>query len=203
MTKKKNTRGTWYLILAGIVAAALVAGLISLQPHGSPLNWFVRGLALLGYMTVFLTIVSSAYMRQIYRILGRPFVKAHHILSVTGLILLTLHPIGVTIQNARLSVFLPRFNSLRAFLQWGGAPAWYLIGLAALAAVLRKPIGKGWRPIHILNYVAFALASVHAFLLGSELQWLGMRILLIVLVAIVIITFVQKRLQRRKRRKAS
>jgi sulfoxide reductase heme-binding subunit YedZ len=203
MTHEKNTRGTWYLVLIGIVAVALVAGLISLQPYGSPLNWFTRGMALLGYLTVFLTIVSSAYMQQVYRILGRPFLKAHHILSVTGLILLTLHPIGVAIQNASPTVFVPRFDSLSAFLQWGGAPAWYLIGLAALAAVLRKTIGKSWRLIHALNYIAFALASVHAFLLGSELQWLGMRILLIVLISVATITFIQKRLQRPRRRNAS
>jgi sulfoxide reductase heme-binding subunit YedZ len=197
LTSKNNARGTWYLILIGIVAVALIAGLISLQPHGSPLNWFIRGLALLGYLTVFLTIVSSAYMRQVYRILGRPFVKAHHILSVTGLILLTLHPIGVAIQNATPAVFVPRFDSLSAFLQWGGAPAWYLIGLAALAAVLHETIGKNWRLIHALNYVAFAVATAHAFLLGSELQWLGMRVLLIVLISLATITFIQKRLQRR------
>lgn len=199
MTRKTSTRGTWYLILIGTVAAALVAGLISMQPLGSPLNWFIRGMALLGYLAVFLTLVSSAYMRQVYRLFGRPFLKVHHILSIAGLILLTMHPIGVAVQNASLTVWLPRFRSLNSFLQWGGAPAWYLIGLGALAAVLRKVIGKNWRLIHILNYVAFLLASIHALQIGSDFQRLGTRAVVVILILIATITFIQKRLQRRRR----
>lgn len=198
MSKQRPVpRGTWYLILTGGIAIGLVIGLIALQPFGSPLNWFIRGMALLGYLTVFLAILSSAYMKQIYRILGRPFVKAHHILSVTGLILLTLHPIAVTVQNASPTVFLPRFGSWGDFLRWGGAPAWYLIGAASLATVLRKTIGKRWRLIHILNYIAFALATIHATQIGSDFQRLGTKVLAVILVSIVVITFVQKRLQRK------
>ncbi|MFN2270119.1 MAG: ferric reductase [Anaerolineae bacterium] len=195
--KRQVTRGTWYLILTGGIAVGLVIGLIALQPFGSPLNWFIRGMASLGYLTVFLTIVSSAYMKQIYRILGRPFVKAHHILSVAGLILITLHPIGVTVQSASPAVLLPRFESWGDFLRWGGAPAWYLIGAASLAAVLRNVIGKRWRLIHILNYIAFALATIHATQIGSDFQRLGTKILAIILASIVVVTFIQKRLQRK------
>jgi sulfoxide reductase heme-binding subunit YedZ len=185
--------------LIGIVAVTLVAGLIFMQPFGSPLNRFIRGAALLGYLSVFLALISSAYMRQVYRFFGRPFLKVHHVLSVAGLILLTVHPIGVAIQNASLTIWLPRFRSLNGFLQWGGAPAWYLIGLGVLAAVLRKIIGKNWHLIHILNYVAFILASIHALQIGSDFQWPGMRVVVISLILITTVTFIQKRLQRHRR----
>ena len=79
---------TWYLILVGVVALILVSGLISLRPHGTPLHWLIRGAALMGYLAVFLSVLSSAYMRQLIRLFGRPFIKVHHILSVTGLVAL-------------------------------------------------------------------------------------------------------------------
>lgn len=69
MTHETSARGTWYLVLIDSIAAVSVAGLISLQPHGSPLNRFIRGVTLLGYLAVFLTLFSSAHMRQAYRIL--------------------------------------------------------------------------------------------------------------------------------------
>lgn len=134
MARKTSPRGSWYLILIGFITTVLVAGLISMQPPGSPLNWFIRGTALLGYLAVFLTLVSSAYMRQVYRLFGRPFLKVHHILSIAGLILLT-----------------------------------------------------------------FTLASVHALQIGTDLQRLGTRVLVAILMLIATITFIQKRLQHRRR----
>ncbi|MBM4467708.1 MAG: ferric reductase, partial [Chloroflexi bacterium] len=155
-----KSRRTWYLVLAGILGLILVSGLISLQPYGSPLNWFIRGSGLMGYLALFLSVLSSAYMRQTSRLFGRPFVKVHHILTVTGLVLVTLHPLGVAINAGSLRVFLPRFDSWVVFLKLGGRPAWYLIAAASLAAVLRKTIGRNWRGIHALNYVAFLLVTI-------------------------------------------
>lgn len=172
---------------------------MSLRPSGSPLNWFIRGTALLGYLAVFLSIISSAYMKQIYRIFGRSFIKVHHILSVAGLILVTLHPLGEALRSTSFRVFLPRFDSWRVFLQLGGRPAWYLIVAASLAAVLRKTIGKNWRVVHFLNYVAFSLGTAHAIMIGTELQHAVSRAVAVILAAVVVATFIQKRLQRRRK----
>jgi sulfoxide reductase heme-binding subunit YedZ len=75
-----KSRKTWYLILVGTVTLILVSVLISLRPYGTPLNRLIRGAALMGYLAVFLSVVSSAYMRQMTRLFGRPFVKVHHII---------------------------------------------------------------------------------------------------------------------------
>ena len=91
---RKRTRRIWYLVLLGFVALTLVSGLIALQPYGTPLDRLVRGTAALGYLAIFLAIISSAYMRQLVRFFGRPFIQLHHILSVTGLVMVTLHPLG-------------------------------------------------------------------------------------------------------------
>ncbi len=164
--RKSNLRGIYYLILIGVAAAILTAGLISLQPGGSALNWLIRGVALLGYLAIYLSILSSAYARQLVRLFGRPFIQVHHILSIAGLALIALHPLGVALDWSSPGILFPRLDSLRVFLQWGGPPALYLIVVASLAAALRRPIGKGWRAIHILSYLAFLLATVHATLLG-------------------------------------
>lgn len=196
---RRRTRNTGYLVLLGFVGLALVSGAMSLQPHGSPLDWVIRGTALLGYLAVFLAIISSAYMRQLVRFFGRPFIQVHHILSVTGLALVTLHPLGVAWSSASLRVLLPRFDSWLVFLQLGGRPAWYLIAAASLAAALRKTVGPNWRAIHFLNYVAFLLGTAHAILIGTDFRHVVAKAVPAVLALAVIAVLIQKRLQRRRR----
>jgi sulfoxide reductase heme-binding subunit YedZ len=193
MARMSKSGKTWYLILIGIVALILVSGLISLRPYETPLNWLIRGAALMGYLAIFLSVLSSAYMRQIYRIFGRPFVKVHHVLSVTGLVLVTLHPLGAAIDAGSLKVFLPKFDSWGIFLELGGRPAWYLIAAASLAAVLRKTIGRTWRTIHFLNYLAFLLVTVHAIMIGTDLQHTIVKAVSVALALVVVVIFIQKR----------
>jgi len=196
---RRRPRKTEYFALAGLVALVLVSGLISLQPYGSPINWITRGAALLGYLAIFLAIVSSTYLRQLVRFFGRPFVQVHHILSVTGLILITLHPLSVAWSSMSLGVLLPRFDSWRVFLQLGGRPAWYLIAAAALAAALRRVIGQRWRAIHLLNYAAFLLGTVHAILIGTDFQQPVIKAVAIIMAIVVVATLIQKQLQRGRR----
>jgi DMSO/TMAO reductase YedYZ heme-binding membrane subunit len=147
----------------------------------------------MGYLAIFLSIVSSAYVRQVYRVFGRPFIKIHHILSVTGLTLVTLHPLGAAIDAASPSVFLPRFDSWVVFLGLGGRPAWYLIAAASLAAVLRRAIGRNWRAIHFLNYAAFWLGTVHAIMIGTDFQHTIVKAVSVALALVVVVIFIQRR----------
>jgi len=204
--KPKNTR---YLILIGLVSLVVVIGLVSLDPlqeYESWLAWLVRGAALLGYWAVFLSILSSAYLRELIRFFGRSFVKVHHVASVTGLALIAVHPVAVAINTSSLVVFLPRFDSLRVFLALGGRLAWYLIGIASLAALLRANLKRYWRAIHYLNYIAFFLASVHATLLGTTFSGQGVRAIIAKAVVaalslVVVYVFVRKQMGKRSRRR--
>lgn len=197
----KRRRGLLYLILAGVVSLAVVAVLIALQPVGGPLDWGIRAAAMLGYWAVFLSVVSSAYMRQLFQLLGRPFIRVHHILSVTGLILITLHPLGVAVRSSSLAVFLPDLSSLNAFLRLGGRPAWYLVGIAALAALLRTRIKNNWRAIHYLNYIAFLLATVHAVMIGTDFVSPVMKAVGSALGLATVGVFAQKRIRRSRLRR--
>jgi DMSO/TMAO reductase YedYZ heme-binding membrane subunit len=203
MTRKAKARGPLCLVVVAVVAVLLTAALVSLRPYGSPLNWLTRGAALLGYLAIFLGIISSAYVRWLVTVFGRPFVHVHHMPSIAGLILLTLHPLGAVLDWGSASVLLPNFESLSTFLRWGGPPALYLIAIASLAAALRKLVDKQWRTVHTLSYIAFLLGTFHATMLGTdfagaEAQSIIAKIVAILMAIAVAATFAQKRLPRRK-----
>jgi DMSO/TMAO reductase YedYZ heme-binding membrane subunit len=182
--------------LTGVVSLVVVGILIALQPIGGPLDWAIRAAALLGYLAIFLAVISSAYMRELFKLLGRPFIRVHHIVSVTGLILVTLHPLGTALRSSSLTVFLPDVSSLNAFLALGGRPAWYLIGIAALAARWRTRVKRSWRTIHYLNYIAFLLATVHAVMIGTDFISPVMKAVVIAMALAVVGVFVRKRVRR-------
>ncbi len=76
------------------------------------------------------------------------------------------------------------------------------MGIAALAAWLRKPIGKNWRTIHTLNYLAFWLVTAHAILIGANFRPLPTRVIAVVLALITVAVLVRKRMPPRKRAQA-
>jgi sulfoxide reductase heme-binding subunit YedZ len=189
----KKTGRLGYLGIIMLVVAIVVVSLQFLQPNATPINWVIRIAALMGYFCVFGAIVTSACLRQVVRWFGRPFIKVHHILSIVGLTLATIHPLAVAWQALSLSVFIPAVDSWYRFLALGGRPAWYLLVAGALAAVLRGVIGKNWRLLHTLNYLAFWLATVHGILIGASVQNWAMRVVFGVMALVVLGIWVQKR----------
>ena len=153
-----------YLIPVAVISLALAAGLVALEPPDTLQDALLRGSAWLGYLTVFYAIVSSAYMRQMSSFFGRSFIRVHHIVSITGLIMITLHPLIVALRRGTLAVFIPVTTSWQGFLAEGGRAAWYLFVIASLVALFRRPLGRGWRAVHLLTYPAFGLASTHIVL---------------------------------------
>ena len=198
----KRAKNTHYLVWGGILLLALVIAIVATQPRPHPIYWLIRGAALLGYLTLFLSIVSSAYMVPLVRFFGRSFVKVHHVASITGLVAMMVHPLSLAWNSRTLSVFVPNFSSFRVFLTLAGRVVWPLAGIAALAAWLRKPIGKNWRVIHYLNYLAFWLVTAHAILIGSNFQALVMRVLALVLALVTVAVLVKKRMPPPKQARA-
>jgi len=186
----------------GVVALVLIGGAIAVRQLVTGqlvLNsWVVRTCALLGYLCVFVAAVSAIYMRELFGFFGRPFVKVHHAVTVTGLILLGLHGL-MGVVNFGLNVLIPKLSSVRLFFTWGGPIALYLIGAASLTALWRtSSLREQWRYLHWLNYLAFFLATTHAVLLGSEFRAVAMKAIPIVLALALVAAFVLKRRQRAK-----
>jgi DMSO/TMAO reductase YedYZ heme-binding membrane subunit len=125
------------------------------------------------------------------------------LLSLTGLTLVTLHPLGVAVRSADPRVFLPDLSSAYLFFSLGGRPAWYLIGAAVLAAVFRTRIKESWRVVHYMNYIAFFLATAHAIMIGTDFVSPVMKAVAAVMALATVGVFAQKRVQRSrlKRRK--
>ncbi len=185
---------TGVLLGAVILVVAAVLLLQLLYPNAAPINWVIRTTALIGYFCVFGAILTSAYLRQVVRWFGRPFIKIHHILSLSGLVLVTIHPLAVAWQARSLRVFVPAVDSWYRFFALGGRPSWYLLGIATLAAVLRRTIGRNWRWLHTLNYLAFWLATAHGILIGSSVQNWPMRAVFGAMALIVLGVLLQKRM---------
>lgn len=193
-----KAKNTWYLGLPALIGVIVVAILFIVQPPYG-LDAVVRAAGLLGYLALFLAIVSSAYSRELVRFFGRPFVKVHHITSVAGLALLILHPLAATAVYASATVLLPRVSSVTDFLTWAGPPGLYLFLIASAAALLRRTI-KGWRALHYLTYLGFLLGTIHAVLLGTDGQRLTVRLVVIAMAMVVVLVFARKRLETQKRR---
>lgn len=194
----KSTRGKLIMVALGAMVLLLSILAIVLRPEGDPVHWLVRGAGMVGYVAIFVAILSSAYMRELYRLLGRPFLWGHHVVSISGLILIALHPLALAIETASAAVFVPKFDSWLVFLQLGGRPALYLIAAASLGALLRKSWRKGWRTIHMLNYVAFLLGTVHAVLIGTDLSQPFLRLVPIAMALVAVGVFLRKRLGQRR-----
>jgi predicted ferric reductase len=198
MTKSRQSKNTWVLILCGAVALLLTVGIVALDTLYTPLDGVIRVGALLGYLGVFLAALSSNYMRELTRYFGRSFITVHHIVSVTALVALTVHAVSVAWQMGSASAFLPSFASLRLFFALGGRPAFWLLAITSLAALFRTAIGKNWKVIHWLNYVAFALGTIHAQMIGSSFVHLGVRIVAWVMLAVLLFVFVWKRTRKQR-----
>jgi sulfoxide reductase heme-binding subunit YedZ len=201
MTKKGKQGRVWILAAVGVLVLALVLVLEAAQGANEPIYWVIRTAALMGYFCVFGSILSSAYMKQLVRFFGRSFVQVHHVVAISGLALIVIHPLAVAWNASSLQVFVPATNSWFSFFALGGRPAWYLIGVAAVIAFFRKRIGRNWKLLHMLNYLAFWLATVHGILIGSNVQGIAMRVLFVLLALIVLGVLVQKRLAVRRRKK--
>lgn len=184
---------TWPLIVLGVASVALITILLLSQPT-TPLYFFLHAAALLGYLMIFFASVSSIYLRELVRWLGRPFIQTHHFISIAGLVMITLHPILVAIAFRNPAVFVPDFRSAMAFLQAGGRLGLYLLFVAALAALIRKAIGPHWRYVHWLTYLTFWLGTIHAILIGPNVQSWPVRVLFVALALVLVYVLVRRRL---------
>jgi DMSO/TMAO reductase YedYZ heme-binding membrane subunit len=193
---KRTPQNTWVLIASGLGALVLTVGVVALDEIFAPIHGIIRGAAVLGYLGIFLTIISSNYMRELTKYFGRSFITVHHIIAVAGLVTIAAHVITVAMSWKALSVFVPSQNTPQALAFW-------LVVLASLAGVFRKTIGKRWKTIHWLNYAAFLIGTWHALRMGTNFQHIGMHIVVSVMTLLVILLFVWKRTRKWRARRSA
>jgi len=174
--------------------------LLLFTPILNPFDFFIRFAALIGYASMFLATIMTPFMVELYKIFGKPFIKQHHLYSILGLILITIHPIAFAISVLDISVFIPVFYPWIEFWNLAGRPALILIYISVIAAILRKKI-KQWKWIHVLNYIALFFGYVHGVLIGTDFQNLGIFIIFTVMIILSFATFALKRYQNFKRKR--
>lgn len=186
----------FYLIYGVILILIVIISLIVLQNPGDPIVMVRRFAGTFGYLTIFLAIVSSEYIVKMRKISGLPFIKAHHNLARTGILLILIHPLTFILQGRSIQIFSPISFPVNPFIGFAGRPALYLFLLAAGIALYRRKY-RNWLTIHYLNYLAFLLVTVHALMLGDDFELNIMRMLAIVMAVTVAGIFIHKRLARR------
>jgi len=157
-------------------------------------QFFRRITGLAGIASLFIAILLSLLVRQSKQIFGVTYLKVHHFFSITGLLFISLHPIIMAIDFGTSRIFIPNFSSWNAFLVNAGRPALYLIYIATIAAIMRRNIGKYWRYIHWLLYIAFILGAIHGILSGSDLRNPALYVLYLAMIITVMIVFLYKRI---------
>ncbi|MFX0148183.1 MAG: ferric reductase [Candidatus Hodarchaeota archaeon] len=184
------------------LALFIVVFILFLQtPISDVFYFFIRLGALFGFTAMFIATTMSPFMVQLYKIFGKPFIKQHHIYSIFGLIMITLHPVVFAISEMNIGVFIPVFFPWIRFLELAGRLALILIYIATLAAILRKKVQKYWRFFHVLNYIALLLAYIHGVLIGTDFRNLGILIIFTIMIIISFGSFGLKRYQSYKRKK--
>lgn len=163
------TKRGWFFVAAIVLLFVLVTSLVLLMPWTNPIDTLVRLFALYGYIELSLATMVTPFLKEVTLLLGRPFIKIHHFFSLSGTVLVTLHPVTYAIQKLNITFFLPHFDSLQIFFFWGGDYAIILLFLVLISGSLRRKM-KYWKSFHVLSIVALLLGIVHGSLRNVDFQ---------------------------------
>ncbi|NHJ48398.1 MAG: hypothetical protein FK733_11495 [Asgard group archaeon] len=202
------------ILISGLVSINLAVVLLFFA-NGVTLtfNTFVRLFALLGLVAMFISAILTPFQRELYRIFNTKFQNIHHSTSIAGLVFVTAHPVLFAIEQMDVTVFLPDFSSAYRFFLLAGRPAIYLIYIAFAAFFLRKIWKKGWRWLHVLNYIALIFGVVHGIMIGTDFYRFGdivtdanragvvIDILFLAMITVTLMTFTIKRIDMLKRQR--
>jgi hypothetical protein len=187
-----------YLFL-GMIGLLLVisGGVVAENPSPSSLTSGIRFAGLSGFVLLAVSAIMTAFSQKVYKNFGTSFVKFHHLFALSGLILITLHPLFLAIRLTNAAIFLPRFASFSQFLVNAGRPALILIYIALAGILLRRFIPVYWRAVHALIWAALILGIIHGNLLGVDMENPVIFTLFNGLAVVAIGAFIAKRLQGR------
>jgi DMSO/TMAO reductase YedYZ heme-binding membrane subunit len=192
------------IVLAFALSVSVVAFYVSYQ---NPLRYSVRIFALLGFMSLSIAVILTAFLKEVTLYFKKPFLRIHHYFAALGLTLITLHPVAFAILRLNPAVFIPTVGSLEIFLINGGRQALIIIYIAFVAVLIRRQIPSYWRPIHALMYIALFFGIVHANFIGTDFENLYILVTFNALFAASIAAFIIKRYQtyrlKQKKKQAS
>ena len=159
----------------GVIIAILLLYVFSIilvllgPPAVNLFDLLERLFAIIGIITLFIASMMTPFQRQLYKIFDQSFTKIHHFFSISGLVIITLHPIIIAINSIDLTVFLPDFQN---FWATAGRPSLVIFYITFATALFRNKsvLPKYWKYIHWFNYLALTLGVIHANLIGTDVM---------------------------------
>jgi len=158
-----------YVILSVVLLLLLISvAAVAANPSLVPLTNGIRLAGLTGFVLVAVAATMTPFSRDIYQTCGKSFLVFHHAFAISGLVLITLHPVFLAIRVMNPAVFLPVFSPFSEFLILAGRPSLILIYVAMAGILLRRAIPAYWRAVHGLVWVALILGIIHGNLIGID-----------------------------------
>lgn len=188
----KRTGIALILLISVAVASIALQVLIFAEPE-DVMHVFVRLFALYGYLFLGIAVLTTPFLKETIQAFGKPFLKIHHAFSILGLVFVTLHPIFNAVDRLSLAVFVPNFASWGIFWLLAGRPAFIILYIAFVAALLRRKAPKYWRYFHASMYIVLLFGIVHANLIGADFQTPWIMVLFNALFAAALAGFAAKR----------
>jgi DMSO/TMAO reductase YedYZ heme-binding membrane subunit len=192
--------GIAFLLGIGALAVIIASLFLPSAIEEEPAHLAVRFFGLYGYLFLSVATLTTPFLKEITQAFGKSFIKVHHSFAILGIVFITLHPVFNAIEFLSLSVFVPRFDSWNLFWLFAGRPAFIILYVAVLAAVLRAKAPKYWRAFHALMYVVLLFGIVHANLIGDDFQNLGIMVVFDALFLASLASFALKRYRNYSRR---
>jgi DMSO/TMAO reductase YedYZ heme-binding membrane subunit len=167
--------GAIFLLLIAFLAVVIALLFLPSALEADPARAAVRFFGLYGFLFLGVATLTTPFLREVTQAFGKPFLKVHHVFSILGVVFITLHPVFNAIERLSLSVFVPDLGD--RFWMFAGRPAFIILYVAVLAAVLRAKAPKYWRAFHALMYVVLLFGIVHANLIGNDFENLGIMLI--------------------------
>jgi len=187
-----------YLVLVSIAILLLLSVVVvAIHPSLSIYTNGIRLAGLAGFSLLAIAAIMTPWVREIHQTFGSSFLSIHHLFSITGLILITLHPVLLAVRLMNALVFLPRLGSLQVVLSNAGRPSLILIYIALAGVMLRRVMPGYWRFFHALIWVALLLGIVHGNLVGTDMKNPIVFVTFNSLMAVALGAFLLKRFKRR------
>ena len=175
-----------YLVAALILLLFAAVNALALStPADTPLALALRLCALNGYLALAIAAMMTPFLAKVGRTFGKPFIRVHHVFAITGLVLVTLHPVLLAVLVSNPLVFLP--SGTAPWTVNAGRIALVLLYLALAGSLLRTRV-RQWRYLHALVYLVLLLGFLHGRSLGTDFGGTGIRALYTLLFAGVVVT---------------
>lgn len=157
--------------------ASIRAGLLLVPSETSPTLWYVtRATAMAAYVTLSLSVMLGmlrTVARQARERVSWMVDELHQVIATLAMVLVAAHLITLLLDPflpfSVTNLLLPLSEPYRPLAVQLGVGALYTMALVLVSSWLRRRIRyKLWRGIHYVSLIAFALATAHGLLAGSD-----------------------------------